>query len=284
MSTTESLNSKITTGRVTRLIVICLLWLVAMSMLLPLLWMISTSLKVPGQEFQLPPKWIPDPITFRNYIALWKAAPFHRFFLNSTIVALSVTFGQLFTSSLAAFAFARLQFPFRDKIFLAYLATLMIPSIVTLIPVFIILHKLGWIDTYLALVIPGLFSAYGTFMLRQFFMTIPRDLEDAARIDGCSVFGVYLYVILPLSKPALAALSTIVFISAWRDFLWPLIVTNSLEMRTLTVGLSVFRGVYSSEWTMLMAGSMVVTFPLIVVFLVNQRFFIEGITLSGLKE
>lgn len=267
-----------------RLLFIALMWLVAVTMLLPLLWMISTSLKTPGDEFQIPPQWIPNPLTLQNYIGLWEAAPFHRFFLNSILVAFAVTAGQVLTSSLAAFAFARLDFPGRDKLFFAYLATLMIPGIVTLIPVFIILHHLRWIDTYLGLIIPGLFSAYGTFMLRQFFMTIPRDLEDAARIDGCSVLGVYWYVVMPLSKPALAALSTIVFIGAWRDFLWPLIVTNRLEMRTLTVGLSVFRGVYSSDWTLLMAGSMMVTLPLIVVFLINQRFFIEGITLSGLKD
>jgi len=222
--------------------------------------------------------------TLGNYVSLWRTVPFHLFFFNTVVFATSVTLGQVFTSSLAAFAFARLDFPGRDTLFLAYLATLMIPGVVTLIPVFVILQHLGWIDSYKGLIIPVLFSAYGTFLLRQFFMTIPRDLEDAARIDGCGVLGVYRHVILPLSKPALAALSTIVFISAWREFMWPLVVTNSLEMRTLTVGLAVFRGVYSTDWPLLMVGATLVTLPLVLVFLFNQKFFIEGITLTGMKE
>lgn len=259
------------------------LWLVALTMLFPLVWMVSTSLKTSGTEFQLPPQLIPHPIAWDNYARVLKAIPFGRFLLNSLIVTGSVTLGQVITSSLAAFAFARLQFPFRDKIFFAYLATLMIPGIVTIIPVFIILHHLGWIDTYQALIIPGLFSAYGTFLLRQFFLGVPQALEDAACIDGCGPLRVYWNVILPLSKPALFTLTTLTFMGSWRDFMWPLIITNSTEMRTLTVGLSLFRGVYATEWTLLMAGSVMVMLPLIIVFLFNQRFFIEGIQMTGIK-
>jgi len=262
---------------------VLLIWLVAATMLIPLLWMISTSLKAPGTEFQLPPRWIPDHPVWTNYLKVWRAIPFGRFFFNSTLVSACVTFGQVLTSSLAAFAFARLTFPGRDKLFFAYLATLMIPGIVTLIPVFIIIHHLGWIDTYQALIIPGLFSAYGTFLLRQFFLGIPLALEDAARIDGCGPLRVYWNVILPLSKPALVTLVIFTFMGAWRDFLWPLIVTNSMEMRTLTVGLSTFQGIYSTEWTQLMAGSLMVMVPLVIVFIFNQRFFIEGIQLTGIK-
>jgi len=260
-----------------------LLSIISIVMLLPFLWMVSTSLKEPSQVFTFPPQWIPNPIVWRNYIEAWNALPFARFFLNSIIVAVSVTVGQLITASLAAYAFARLQFPGRDKIFLAYLATMMIPGQVTMIPVFILLKILGWIDTYKALILPNIFTTYGTFLLRQFFLTIPKDLEDSAVIDGCGPFRIYLQIILPLSKPALATLATFTFLGSWNDFMWPLIVTHSIEMRTLPVGLSIFQGLYYTEWTLLMAASVMVLVPVIVVYIFNQRFFIRGITMTGLK-
>jgi len=255
----------------------------SLTMLFPFVWMISTSLKGAGAVFIFPPEWIPSPIHWRNYIEAWRALPFHNFAVNSIVVSLSITAGQLVTSSLAAYAFARLDFPGRDKVFFGYLATMMVPGAVTMIPVFILLRNLGWIDTYQALILPGVFSAYGTFMLRQFFMGIPTDLEDAARIDGCSVLGVYYYVVLPLSKPALATLGTFIFMNSWRDFMWPLIVTNRIEMKTLTAGLASFQGIYTTNWPLLMAASLFVMIPLVLVFLFSQRFFIEGIKLTGMK-
>jgi multiple sugar transport system permease protein len=260
-----------------------LLSIISIVMLLPFLWMLSTSLKEPSQVFAFPPQWIPNPVVWKNYVDAWNALPFARFFLNSIIVAVSVTAGQLVTASLAAYAFARLQFPGRDKIFLAYLATMMIPGQVTMIPVFILLKMLGWIDTYKALILPNIFTTYGTFLLRQFFLTIPKDLEDSAVIDGCGPFRIYLQIILPLSKPALATLATFTFLGSWNDFMWPLIVTHSMEMRTLPVGLSIFQGLYYTEWTLLMAASVIVLMPVIVVYIFNQRFFIKGITMTGLK-
>jgi multiple sugar transport system permease protein len=220
---------------------------------------------------------------FQNYLDAWTAVPFPRFFLNSIIVTVCVTFGQVLTSSLAAFAFARLEFPGRDKLFLAYLGTMMIPGQVTMIPIFILLKKLNWIDTYKALILPGMFSAYGTFMLRQFFLTIPKDLEDAAVIDGCGKLRIWWNMIIPLSKAALATLTTFTFMGCWNEFMWPLIVTNSLSMKTLPVGLASFQGLYSTNWTLLMAASLIVLFPVLIVYLFNQRFFTEGIVLSGLK-
>ncbi|HPK04090.1 MAG TPA: carbohydrate ABC transporter permease [Candidatus Sumerlaeota bacterium] len=252
-------------------------------MLFPLLWMISTSLKAPGKEYIMPPSLIPDPVHWRNYLEVFRAMPFGRFLFNTCLVTVAVTFGQALTCSMAAFAFSRLKFPGRDKIFLLYLTTLMIPGVVTLIPLFVIMQYFGWIDTYQALIIPGLFSAYGTFLLRQFFLGIPLALEDSAHIDGCGPWGVYWNVILPLSKPALVTLIIFTFMGAWRDFLWPLVITNSLEMRTLTVGLSIFRGAYVSDWNLMMAGSCLVMAPLVFVFLFNQRFFVEGIQLTGIK-
>ena len=242
-------------------------------------------------------------IHWDNYSHAWKAFPvdeaffgllnnvdgFLVWYLNSLIVAVTITFGQLLTSSLAAYAFARLKFPLRDKLFLGYLGTMMVPGVVTMIPVFILLKYLDawtgipWRNTYKALILPGMFSAYGTFMLRQFFMTIPTELEDAAKIDGCGKLGVYRNVILPLSKPALATLATIVFMGSWNDFMWPLIVTDSTGMKTLPVGLAFFQGQYNTDWAMLMAASLIVMLPVLLVFIFNQRFFVRGIVLSGLK-
>ncbi len=220
---------------------------------------------------------------WKNYIDAWNAVPFGRFFINSIFVSICITFGQVFTSSLAAYAFARLNFKFRDQLFLGYLTTLMIPYTVTMIPVFILLKLLGWIDTYQALILPAMFSAYGTFMLRQFFLSIPKDLEESAIIDGASKFTIYFNIILPLSKPALATLTTFVFMGAWNDFMWPLIVTNSMEMKTLPVGLAAFQGLYTTNWTLLMAASVIVLIPVLLVYIFNQRYFVKGIVLSGLK-
>ena len=205
------------------------------------------------------------------------------FYLNSVLVAVCVTVGQVFTSSLAAYAFARLRFPGRDRLFLGYLGTLMVPYVVTMIPVFVLLRMMHLVDTYAALILPAMFSAYGTFMLRQFFLTIPRELEDAARIDGCGKWGIYMNVILPLSKPALATLTTFVFLSNWNSFMWPLIVISSPEKRTLPIGLHAFMGANTTEWSLLMAASLMVMVPVLVVFMLGQRYFVKGIVLSGLK-
>ncbi len=262
---------------------IFILSLGAITMLVPFLWMLSTSLKEAGAVFTFPPQWIPSPIVWRNYIDAWRAVPFGRFYLNSIFIALCQTVGVLLTSSLAAFAFARLKFPGRDKIFFLYLVTMMLPGAVTMIPTFILTRLFGWIDTYKALIIPGLFTVYGTFLLRQFFMSISSNLEDAARIDGCNKLSIYRHVVIPLSKPALATLGTVTFIGSWNNFMWPLIVTNSMEMKTLPIGVASFQGLYTTDWTLLMAASIIVMLPTLIVFIFNQRFFVEGIKLTGTK-
>lgn len=257
----------------------------AATMIIPFLWMVSTSLKEPLQVYMH--NWIPRPIAWRNYLDVWRVVPFGRFYVNSIAVALLVTAGHVISSSLAAYAFSRLKFPGRDKLFFAYIATMMIPGSVTMIPIFILLRYIGWIDTYKALILPGMFGAYGTFMLRQFFMGIPRDLEDAAKIDGCGLLGIYWRIILPLSKPALATLVIFTFMGSWASFMWPLIVINSTEKYTLPVGLAIFQSQYTqggmSAWHWLMAGSVMAIVPMVVVFLFNQRYFIEGIKLTGIK-
>ncbi len=205
------------------------------------------------------------------------------FYLNSLIVTVLVTGGAVFTSSLAAFAFSRLSFPGRDRLFLGYLGTMMVPAVVTMIPVFVLLKVMGWIDTYLAMILPPMFTAYGTFLLRQFFLAIPRDLEDAAKMDGCGLWGVYRHVILPLSGPALATLTTFIFLGTWNSFMWPLIVINSMEKRPLMLGLYAFMSQYNTDWPLLMAASVMVMAPVVIVFVVGQRYFVRGIVLSGMK-
>lgn len=259
---------------------------IGVTMIVPFLWMISTSLKEPQAIYTFPPKWIPEPVIVDSYLKVWRIVPFARFYLNSIFVAACVTLGQVLTSACAAYAFSRLRFPGRDKLFFAYLATMMIPYSVVLVPVYILMVYFRWIDTYKALIIPAMFTAYGTFLLRQFFMTIPRDLEDAARIDGCSLFGIFWRIILPLSKPALATLTMFTFMASWNNFMWPLLVTNSQEKATLPVGLSYFQEVYQytqPDWSLLMAGSLLAVLPVIILFVFTQRFFVEGIKLTGIK-
>lgn len=251
-------------------------------MVLPFLWMISTSLKAPHEVFTYPPVWLPDPPVWANYRQAVSVMPFGRFYLNSLIVAVGVTGLQLLTSSLAAFAFARLRFRGREVIFLLYLATLMIPFQVTMIPNFILMRFFGWFDSYQALILPPAFSALSTFLMRQFFLGIPRELDDAARLDGASSFRIWWQIILPLSSPVIAALTIFTFLNSWNDFLWPLVITNSLEMRTLPVGLTAFQGQYKVEWHLLMAGSVIAILPVLVVYVIGQKSFVQGITLSGL--
>jgi multiple sugar transport system permease protein len=251
-------------------------------MLVPFAWMLSTSLKAPGDVFVYPPQWIPQPPQWKNYQETVTVMPFGRFYLNSVIQAVSVTVLQLLTASLAAFAFARLRFRGRDLLFLLYLATMMIPFPVTMIPNFVIMRYLNWIDTFRALILPPSFSAFSTFLLRQYFMSIPLEMDDAARVDGASSFRIWWQIILPLSGPALATLAIFTFLGQWNSFLWPLIVTNSEKMRTLPVGLAAFQSQYSVQWHLLMAGSVIAVLPILGIFIAGQKWFVRGITLTGM--
>ncbi|MBA7539066.1 hypothetical protein ES705_31344 [subsurface metagenome] len=255
----------------------------AITMVLPFLWMISTSLKSLGEVFVFPPTFFGEKIVWGNYLKVADRFPFGLFFLNSLKISFIVVVVQLFTSALAGFAFARLKFPFRDTLFALYLATLMIPYHITLVPIFVIMRYFGWIDTHYSLIIPSLVSAFGTFLMRQFFLTIPKELEDAARIDGCTPFGIFWRIFLPLSKPALATLGVFIFMFTWNDFIRPLIFINSISKMTIPLGLSAMQGMYSTDWPVLMAGSMISILPVLVAFLLAQEYFVRGITLSGLK-
>lgn len=253
------------------------------TMLIPFLWMVSTSFMNEAEVYSYPPRLLPETIRWENYREALTILPFGRFFLNTILITALSVVGQLVTCSMAAYAFARLRFKGRDKLFALYLATMMIPAIVTLIPSFLIISAFGWVNTYWALFTPTLTSVWGIFLLRQFFLTLPRDYEDAARLDGATDWDIYWRIILPLSKPALATLSIFAFMATWKDFLWPLIVTNTNEMRPVEVGIAMFSSLYATDWPYQMAAAVVVMLPIVIVFFFAQRYFIEGITLSGLK-
>jgi multiple sugar transport system permease protein len=262
-------------------VVLCLL---ALTLALPLVWLISTSLKTGSQTFLMPPKWIPDPFVWSNYAEAFRAVAFHEYFWNTIRIVFFATTGALLTASLAAYAFARLRFPLREPLFLLVLSTIMLPSIVTLIPTFIVFRTLGWIDTLLPLIVPLWFGggAFNIFLFRQFFMTIPLELDEAARIDGASNFRIYCGVILPLSKPVLATIAVFAFIHNWNDFFEPLIYLQSPENWTMAIGLRGFRGLYSTEWNLMMAASTAMILPLLILFFFAQRYFVSGIQMSGL--
>jgi multiple sugar transport system permease protein len=260
-----------------------LLALGAFVMAFPFLWMILTSLKDSSQAFLIPPKWIPDPWAWENYPASLQALPFGIAYFNSLYISVIVVASTLLTASMAAYAFAKINFPGREAVFLLFLATMMVPQQVTIIPLFLIMKWLGWVDTHLAIIVPpALFSAFAVFLLRQFIRGIPRELEEAAMIDGCNRFRTYWQIILPLLVPAMSALGIFLFLGSWNNFFVPLIFLNTPDLFTVPLMLNQFRGQYTVDWTLLMAGSTIAVLPVLIVYIVGQRKIIEGITLTGL--
>lgn len=250
----------------------------------PLIFMISTSLKAMRQIAQFPPELIPDPVIWLNYADVFLYAPMHRYLLNTFFLVIPAVVGAVFTSSLAAYAFARLRAPGRDLIFTILLSTMMLPAIVTLIPTYILFAKIGWVGTFRPLTIPPLAgSAFFVFLLRQFFMTIPRELEDAALIDGCSRFRIYSRIVLPLAKPVLATVTIFAFMGAWNEYIGPLIYLGNQDQYTLSLGLQVFVQQHRAEWGLLMAASTMMVAPVILLFFFAQKQFVQGITLTGIK-
>lgn len=272
---------------VTRAVGYTVLILVAGMMVVPFLWMVTTSLKSPGSEFSYPPQILPTTFDFSNYQRLFDNLPFARYFLNTVIITLATVAGQLIVCSLAAYGFARLNFMGRDTIFVLYLTTMMIPFQITLIPLFLIVSQLGWVNTYQGLIVPGISSAFGIFLLRQSFLNIPRDYQDAARIDGANEWVIFSRIFLPLNGPTLATLGVFAFMGTWTDLIWPLLIARSEQMRTLELGLAYFNArpnaFLQPNWPLLMAGSVVVMLPVLIVYIVAQRYFIQGIALSGVK-
>jgi len=252
--------------------------------LAPFIWMISTSFKSSESVFSYPPQWIPQNPTLEQYQALFREVNFLQFFKNSVIVAFAITLFSLFLNALGGFAFAKYRFPGREKIFALLLATLMVPGQITMIPVFLMLKSIGLINSYWGLIIPAGASAFGIFLMRQFITTIPNDLIESARIDGCSEFRIFWSIILPLCKPVLAALGIFTFMGSWNAFLWPLIVMIKENMYTLPVALANLSGQYATKFGLLMAGAVVVVAPVLIVFILAQRYVIRGVAVTGLKQ
>lgn len=249
----------------------------------PFVWMLSNSFKPPNEIFASPPILISQNASFDNYREVFAQAPFERYMLNSFIVATSVTVIALLLHSMAGYALARLDFPGRNLIFVGIISTLMIPFYTILIPLSLLVKELGWFNTYLALIVPAIPHAFGIFWLRQFFLGIPSDLEDAARIDGASRVGVFFRIALPLAKPVLAALAVFFFLANWDSFLWPLIAANRPEMRVVQVGIQSFTGEHGVSWHLIMAASVVAILPTMLLFFTLQRFIVQSVKLSGLK-
>jgi len=271
-------------GRAFDVAVTALLVLGGILMMIPFIWMFSTSWRLAKDSFALPPLWLPTTWHVENYQEVWNGIPFLAFVLNSLKVATLITLGQLVTCSMAAYAFARLRFPGRDLLFLVFLSQLMVPQQVTIIPVFILIRVLGLLDTHWALIVPAIFSAFGTFLLRQFFLTIPRELEDAARVDGAGYLRTFLQIILPLAGSGLSTLAIFAFNFYWNEFFRPLLFISTWDRMTLPLGLTVMRGYLGvGNVAAVMAGVSMGILPVLVVFLLAQRYLIEGITLTGIK-
>ncbi len=249
----------------------------------PFVWMVGTSLKTTQEIFAFPPTLWPAEPQWQNFPAVLERVPFLRFYWNSIVVTGILTFSQVATAALAGYAFARIAFPFKNLLFGAYLATLIIPNQVTMLPLFLLVSRFGWIDTYQGLTVPFLANAFAVFFLRQFFLTIPRELEEAARIDGAGRIRVLFQIVLPLARPALSTITLFIFLSEWDNYLWPLIATNSEAMRTLPIGLRFFVEESGSQLHLMMAGAVMAVVPILLLFFMAQKQFIEGIAMTGSK-
>jgi multiple sugar transport system permease protein len=262
-----------------------LLLALSLVMLVPFAWMLSTSLKPTEYILSVQPQFIPDPITLDSYRTLFDLVPMERMLGNSLFVAISGAGGQVLVSAMAAYAFARLEWRGREVVFLLYLGTMMVPSQVTLIPLFILIRELGWVNSYQGLILPGLFSAFGTFLLRQSFLAMPRDLEEAAFIDGANHLTIFWRIVLPLARPALATLAVLSFMQYWNAYLWPLFVARQDLFMTLPVGLAKLQGGPRAltQWNVVMAGAVITVLPILIAYLLAQKWFVRSVTLSGIK-
>ena len=268
-----------------KLVIYPVLILGSVVMLMPLAWLVSSSLKPSGLIFVVPPQWIPKPIAWQNYRRVWELIPFALYTRNTLIITIGSIIGGVSSATLVAFGFARLRFPGRDVLFLVLLSTIMIPEQVTLIPTYVLFRLIGWLDTFYPLIVPTFFGggAFSIFLVRQFFMRLPLELDDAARIDGCGSFGIFFRILLPQARPVLGVLAIFSFMGNWNGFFLPLIYLNSPEKYTLSIGINLFRGTQFAAWNLLMAASLMMALPCIVLYFVAQRYFIQGIVFTGIK-
>lgn len=263
------------------LLVYVLLLIGLASVILPFVYMIASSFESPVQIGALTPQFLPNPFNWSNYQQVWTQLPMARYLFNSAVVSITITVGQVFTASMAAYAFARLRFRGRSALFSLYLGTLIIPSQVTLIPNYLIVRDIGWHNSYAGLIAPFVVSVFSTFLLRQFFLTIPRDLEDAAKIDGATHWQIYSRIIMPLSRSALATVVILTFLASWNNFLWPLVVIDSPDLRTIPLAVTAYQGQFAIAWGPLMAAATLSLAPVLIVYVLMQKYVIEGIALSG---
>jgi ABC-type glycerol-3-phosphate transport system permease component len=282
------LTSKSQTIRKTsfRIFVYVILILSTIIMMIPFAWMLSSSLMKESDMFQIPPVWIPNPPQFNNYTEIWGILPFDAFFRNTVVLTVGRILPLLFSCSLAAFGFARLKSRKKNILFLIMISTMMLPGQVTMIPLYILFAKIGWVNTFLPLIVPSFFGIpFYIFMMRQFFMTIPIEYDESARIDGATTFQIFYKIILPLSKPALVTMTIFLFMWSWNDFFTPLIYLHDTNKYPLALGLQLFRtyGEYSTRWDYIMAGSLLMAIPPLLVFFFAQKYFVEGVTVTGLK-
>lgn len=271
--------------KISKSIIYIILLFISFVCLVPFYWMIRSSLMDMSQIFTMPPIWIPKPIKFSNYKEALTMLPFGRYFLNTLFVVVFTVLGTVITSSLCAYSFSRIEWKGRDTVFGILLTAMMIPFAVTLIPTFIGWQKLGVVNSYAPLIVPAWFGGgvFNVFLLRQFFRTIPKELDEAARIDGAGHFTIYSKIIIPLSKPSLIVVSLFSFMGSWNDFLGPLVYLNDGDKFTLSLGLMQFQGMYSAQWQYMMAAATVVLVPIVIIFFIGQKYFIEGISMSGMK-
>jgi alpha-1,4-digalacturonate transport system permease protein len=255
----------------------------SIGMITPFVWMISSALKPNNEIFAVPPTFFPKEPNWGNILEAWNSGNFTQYFINTTIISVVTTVITLFICSIAGYTFAKYQFMGRKILFILFLGTMMVPMQVTMIPVFLMMSKLELLNSYWSVILPLTANAYGVFLMRQFMLTIPTELIEAARIDGCSEFRIFWQVVLPLTKPALTTLGILSFLAAWNEFLWPLIMLDSPEMMTLQVALTQFQGQYEVKWNLLMAASALSMLPIVLIFIFFQRYLVEGIAMSGLK-
>lgn len=262
----------------------CVLLGVACVTLLPFYWMFSSSLRTMENMFSLPIQWIPDPLNWRSYVLAWQAQDFARYFLNSAFVAIAITLSNLLLCSLAGYSLTKFHYRGRGVMFILILSTMMLPLEVTMVPLFLIIKRLDWANSYQGLIVPFLVDGFGVFLMRQYMLSIPKDLIDSARIDGASELRIFWMIVLPLCKPALVALAVFTFREAWDMYIWPLIIITKDSLRTLPLGISLFMSSYGTSWDQLMAIAVLGTLPMILLFFFLQRAFIQGIAATGLKE
>jgi multiple sugar transport system permease protein len=262
----------------------CALAIIACITLLPYYWMVSSSLKTMANMFSVPIQWIPNPINWMSYVLAWQAQNFTLYFFNSCVVAVAITLGNLLLSSLAGYSLTKFRYRGRGLTFLLILSTMMLPLEITMVPLFLIVKQLDWLNSYPGLIVPFLVDGFGVFLMRQYMLSIPSELIDAARIDGASEFRIFWMIVMPLCKPALVALAVFTFREAWDMYIWPLIIITKDSLRTLPLGISLFMSSYGTSWDQLMAVAVLGTLPMILLFFFLQRAFIQGIAATGLKE